>query len=110
MTLTTRTPLRRGKPLRQVSRKRARENRQRAAIIDQLWPGRVVQCWRAGCTRLADDVHEILTRGRGGSITDPGNLAPMCRSCHGEATNEARWAYDQGLLVHSWPAGREVTA
>lgn len=101
--LETHSTLHRGGPLRQVSTKRARENRQRAAVIDQLWPGRIVQCWREGCPRLADDVHEIRTRARGGSITDPANLAPLCRACHDETTNEAPWAYSQGLLVHSWP-------
>lgn len=100
--LETHTGLRRGGRLRQVSTKRARENRQRAAVIDQLWPGRIVQCWRAGCPRLADDVHEIRTRARGGSISDAANLAPLCRICHDEATNEAPWAYEQGLLAHSW--------
>lgn len=97
-----RTELQRHGRLRPVSPKRARENRQRAAVIDQLWPGRIVQCWREGCPRFADDVHEIQTRARGGSITDPANLAPLCRECHGEATREAPWAYEQGLLVHSW--------
>jgi len=96
LTRKTRLPL--------VSRKRARENRQRAAVIDRLWPGRVTQCWRDGCPRLADDIHEIQTRARGGSITDPANLAPLCRPCHDEATNEAPWAYEQGLLAHSWEA------
>ena len=96
--------LSRSKPLPQVSRKRARENRQRAAVIDRLWPGRIAQCWRDGCPRLADDIHEIQTRARGGSITDPANLAPLCRPCHDEATNDAPWAYEQGLLAHSWEA------
>jgi 5-methylcytosine-specific restriction endonuclease McrA len=99
--------------IKPVSTKRAKENRQRAKVIDELWPGRIVECWRDGCTRLADDVHEIQTRARGGSITDPANLAPLCRTCHGEATREAPWAYEQGLLAHSWPAagdGAEVAA
>jgi hypothetical protein len=55
---------------------------------------------------MADDVHEPLTRARGGSITDPGNAVPLCRQCHDEITfqpeSELGWAYDLGLLRHSW--------
>lgn len=89
--------------VRPVSKKRQRENRERAELIRQLWPVRPM-CVRPGCPRLADDVHEILTRARGGSITDAANFAPLCRKCHDEVTNEAPWAYETGLLVHSWGA------
>jgi hypothetical protein len=100
-------PMLRAGPLRSVSDKRRRENRERAKVVAGLWPERP-RCARPGCPRLADDVHEILTRARGGSITDPENFAPLCRACHDEATNEAPWAYEFGLLVHSWEATDEV--
>lgn len=94
-------------PVRQVSAKRAAENRKRRAMIDALYPERP-RCARPGCTALADDIHEPLTRGRGGSITDPENAVPLCRACHDEITfrpeSELGWAYEAGLLRHSWDA------
>lgn len=93
--------------VRRVSAKRAAENRKRRAMIDALYPERP-RCARPGCGRLADDIHEPLTRGRGGSITDPENAVPLCRACHDEITfrpeSELGWAYEAGLLRHSWDA------
>jgi hypothetical protein len=97
-----RKPPGRRKPLRPVSKKRAKENRVRAAVIAELYPERP-RC-ACGCGRLADDVHEILSRARGGSITDPGNLAPVARVCHDAITDEAPFGYELGLSVHSWDA------
>jgi hypothetical protein len=95
------------KPLRPVSAKRARENRQRRQMVTDLYPERP-HCARPGCPRMADDLHEPLTRARGGSITDEANQVPLCRPCHDEVTfrpeSELQWAYDAGLLVHSWDA------
>jgi 5-methylcytosine-specific restriction endonuclease McrA len=96
-------------PLRSVSDKRRAENRERAAMLRQMFPEPVL-CARPGCTRLAQDAHEPLTRARGGSITDPENVRGLCRPCHDEVTfrpeSELGWAYDCGLLVHSWDANR----
>ena len=89
-------------PLPQVSRKRARENRQRRAMADQQWPDGRPRCVVPWCKRLADDLHEPLTRARGGSITDPDNAVPLCRPCHDEIGDEPGWAYDLVLLAHSW--------
>jgi hypothetical protein len=96
-------------PLRPVSDKRRAENRERRAMIAALYPERP-RCARPGCRRWADDVHEPLTRARGGSIADPANQVPLCRPCHDEVTfrpeSELDWAYSAGLLIHSWDAGR----
>ncbi|HEY1668589.1 MAG TPA: hypothetical protein VGG54_23090 [Trebonia sp.] len=108
--------------IRPVSDKRQRENRQRRAMVDQLWPERPICAVYAlfqiapdsvpadvigRCGRWADDVHEPLGRGRGGSITDPGNATAPCRPCHDHVTftpeSKLGWAYDAGLLRHSWP-------
>src|ERR1035438_1328174 len=109
--LRARTPLAksapaRGKPLRQVSKKRAKENRVRAAVIAGLYPERP-RC-DCGCGRLADDVHEILSRARGGSITDGANFAGVAPVCHNATTDEAPFGYELGLSVHSWGAQRGV--
>lgn len=42
------------------------------------------------CQGAAVDGHEISTRGRGGSITDPDNVLPGCRGCH-------RWVTDHPI-------------
>lgn len=94
--IPTKTPLRRKKPLargcklRRVSRKRARMGRNRTRC-NQLVALRS-QGWcelRIGgvCQGKGVMVHEILTRARGGSITDPENCLHACAACH-------RWAHD----------------
>ena len=98
----------RTKPISPVSKKRAGENRERAALIKKLYPERP-RCVRPGCPWLADDIHENLSRARsGGVITDPDMWRPLCRRCHDEVTfrpeSELGWAYSAGLLVHSWDA------
>ena len=100
--------------LNQVSAKRRAQNRQRRAMVNRLWPDGCPPCFVPWCTRLADDLHEALTRARGGSITDPENAFPLCRQHHDEVTfrpeSELQWAYDLGILIHSWdaPKGGEV--
>lgn len=91
--------------LRPVSAKRAAENRVRRQVAHATF-GRDPWCHRPGCTSPAVDCHEPLTRSRGGSITDPNNMVPLCRPCHDEVTfGEPAWAYELGLLVHSWDGG-----
>lgn len=110
--LSRRTPLRRGgplqrrTPLRSVSPRRAAEARRRRELIAELFGGITPPCARPGCTRQAVDIHEPLTRARGGSITDPGNWVPLCRPCHDEITLGPAWAYEAGLLIHSWDGER----
>src|SRR5215207_4781530 len=88
--------------LRRVSPKRAREHRERKAMVESRWPGGVrPRCIVPWCTRLADDVHEPLTRARGGSITDPDNTVPVCRGHNEELTLEPAWGYALVLLVGS---------
>lgn len=112
----TRTALARGGtlerrvPIRQVSAKRAAASRVRRAMIRRLYPERPL-CAVPWCCGLADDVHEPLTRARGGSITDENNQVPLCRAHHDDVTfrpeSELGWAYELGILVHSWDTARE---
>jgi hypothetical protein len=90
--------------LNPVSKKRQRENRERNAMLRSMFPEpENVMCVVPGCCNRADDPHEPLTRARGGSITDPTNIAPLCRPHHREITDtEPEWAYALGLLKHSW--------
>lgn len=109
--LTRGAPLERGStlqrhtPIRPVSRKRAAEIRVRRKMLAAMFPERPL-CALPWCTRWADDVHEPLTRARGGSITDPDNAVPLCRPHHDEITftpeSALGWAYGLELLRHSW--------
>jgi hypothetical protein len=95
----------RQKPIKPVSLKQARQNRERAAMADRLYPDRregTVMCAVPWCPRLADDLHEPLTRARGGSITDEDNQTPTCRQHNDELTLEPEWGYRLGFLKHSW--------
>jgi hypothetical protein len=94
------------KRINPVSDKRRAENRERRAMADRRWPDRrdgTVMCAKPGCGHPADDLHEILPRGRGGSITDEENTIPLCRQHNEELTLEPAWGYELGLLKHSWP-------
>lgn len=44
------------------------------------------------------DMHEILTRGRGGSPTDPDNILCLCRDCHEWVTTHEEEARKLGLV------------
>lgn len=61
---------------------------------------------RPVCQRcLADrsqDIHELKSRARGGSITDLDNLVALCRSCHSWVTQNPAQAKEQGWLKSSW--------
>lgn len=94
-------------PIKAVSAKRARENRERRAMLEEMFPEpENVMCVVPGCCDGADDAHEPMTRGRGGSITDPDNVVPICRQHHAEVTfkpeSELGWAYELGILRHGW--------
>jgi len=61
------------------------------------------------CTATATDLHEVLTRARGGSITDPVNIRLVCRHHNWMFANDAEpWMYDLGFLAHSWPDGGDA--
>lgn len=44
------------------------------------------------------DMHEVLTRARGGSPTDPGNILCLCRRCHEWVTTHETEARALGLV------------
>lgn len=113
------TPLKRGGKIKSVSVKRARENRVRAKIKSQVLRTRSV-C-EAGqainavdrhhqCHRSPDDIHEPLTRARGGSITDPDNMIVVCRACHNWIHQHPKAATTVGLLIHSYTDHYDVVS
>lgn len=89
--------------MRPVSKKRAGENRKRKKVTDAMkregnvMCGFVTQYGEWACPLRADDVHEIVSRARGGSITDPANLLPLCRTHHRWVTEHPIEAEKLGL-------------
>lgn len=101
--------LRRSERLAPRSKKRAADDRERGKVIRALFPaGEFHQCAVPGCASEATDPHEPLTRARGGSVTDPHNIVGLCRLHHNEIHLEPDWAYDLGLLRHSWDTQGET--
>jgi hypothetical protein len=109
--LQSRSVLATGKPparharIKPVSDKRRAENRERRKMADATFGDRPLCAirWGSGCTRWADDLDEILSRGRGGSITDAANTTPGCRWCHTQKTGHPAEAEERGFLL---PSGR----
>lgn len=89
--------------LRSRSRKGAAEDRERGKVLRAMFPEPVV-CAVPDCGQVATDPHEPLTRARGGSVVDPANIVGICRRHHSEIHAEPPWAYELGLLRHSWEA------
>jgi 5-methylcytosine-specific restriction endonuclease McrA len=50
----------------------------------------------------SQDIHELKSRARGGSITDETNLVALCRTCHTWVTQNPALAKEQGWLKNSW--------
>jgi 5-methylcytosine-specific restriction endonuclease McrA len=93
-----RSPLARRTPLRARSARRARLYRQvRIPVVKRLLLA-IPVCER--CQRNpSQDIHERLSRARGGSITDPANLVALCRRCHEFVTTHPKDAEAEGWSV-----------
>jgi len=89
------------------SRKREAIYRQRRPLVAALLAERPI-CERCG-TNPSDDVHEVVSRARGGSILDRSNLVCLCRSCHTWLTDHPAAAVDEGFSAHSWDRDRWTT-
>ena len=90
-------------PLKAVSDKRKKENRERAKVLQfrRQWNHCEAQCCD-GCTDRPTDGHEILTRARGGSITDTTNILMVCRPCHTWITDNPQEANRFGFTIPRW--------
>ena len=105
--LKQKTPLKRKTPLRPVSKKRQKIQTQRRELVRNELEYRqwceagphitrhLISCLtetqkrsvrtdaqKAVCDGRAVDIHEPLTRARGGSILDVKNTMAVCRKCH----------------------------
>ena len=95
-------PLKRNTPVKPVSAKRAKEQRQRTRMLTEVY-GTNPPCAR--CGGPADDAHELLSRARGGSIIDPTNIVPLCRADHRWITEHPAEAAAEG-----WALSRKDSA
>ena len=84
-------------PIRPVSAKRARANRRRTEVLRSLY-GTPCAARLAMCTGRAEQGHEVLSRARGGSITDPENIIGVCAPCHQWITEHPLEATERGLM------------
>jgi len=58
--------------------------------------------WDDNCQRRSMDVHEPLTRARGGSILSRDNAVATCRHCHRQIHIHPNQATDRGFLISRW--------
>lgn len=84
-----------------MSKRRRKENEQRRRVVEQMTDGVRPTCFVEGCTLLADDAHEVLSRARGGSIVDPVNIRFVCRPHHNLITTNPAWAEANGYALPS---------
>lgn len=98
-------------PIAPTSKKRAALLRKRKKLTEAMKEDGSVMCqfeWKTStaffeemvvrCLRRADDLHEIVSRARGGSIVDPENVVPLCREHHRWVTEHPLEAAELGLL------------
>lgn len=113
-----RTPLKRGGPIerktriRPVSKKREALNRARRDFVAgflaahprcQAGPLVMPVDHRHRCDLWSCDVHEVVTRARGGSILDADNCRAICRACHDWIHSHPADATTVGLLASRYP-------
>ena len=87
--------------MRHRSAKRAKLYRdERVPLVVNLLIERPVceRCKASG----SQDIHELKSRARGGSIIDVNNLVALCRACHNWITTHPAEATAEGWLKHSW--------
>ena len=82
------------------SKKREAIYRKRRPLVEQLLAERPI-CERCA-TNPSTEIHEVVTRARGGSILDPANCRALCRLCHFHITTHPKQAHEEGLMAHSW--------
>ena len=89
--------------MRQQSTEARRIARIRAQMAREKRESGHVMCqWPAGCNQRWTDQNEILSRARGGSPIDPGNIIDLCREHHSWLTTHPREAHEMGLQPHGW--------
>lgn len=107
-----RTPIKRGKSLNPVSKKRRKEAPLRRALVDQhlsITPYCEATLVGLDCTFEASDVHEVIPRGRRpGAHLDPELFVSLCRNCHTWLTGNPSWATRHGYMLSATAGGADI--
>lgn len=90
------------------SAKRRAEAPARAALYDVVRARQGPVCAWPKCHELWADVHEVHTRGRGGSHVDERVVIGLCRAHNTYAGDETRRAECAGGVVPSWAAVNDL--
>lgn len=88
-------------------KKQAAYVKERVPLVKQMLEEQPI-CMRCR-TNPSDDVHEIVSRARGGSITDRANLVCLCRRCHSWVTTHPKEAEAEGWSAASWERDQYTT-
>jgi len=86
--------------MRQRSRKMTKIYVERRKLVAEILEENPV-CKRC-YAKQATEVHEILSRARGGSILDKNNCVALCHDCHFWITTNPAAAKADGWLKNSW--------
>lgn len=85
--------------MRYRSKKTARAYIARRKLVAEMLDDAI--CERCKSAQ-ATEVHEVLTRARGGSILDKDNCVALCHACHAWITTHPKEAHEEGFMRHSW--------
>ena len=84
-------------PLRQVSKKRAKQLRSYSALRKNFLADHPF-CQVVGCKpRYSTQIHHRSHR-EGKRLNDVDNFVAVCDNCHNEIHQNPKWAREQGLL------------
>lgn len=99
--------VKRSAPIKRTGRLNYRSKKRAALYKDERIPIVIAMleakpiCERCKVAK-SSDIHELKSRARGGSITDPKNLSALCRPCHSWITTHPADATAEGWLRNSW--------
>jgi 5-methylcytosine-specific restriction endonuclease McrA len=107
-----RSPIKRStKPIKKKSAKRELADVDRRIFVAEML---ALHPWCTACPVFAKhdglvtytrhpsrDIHELVRRSQGGSVTDPDNCIAVCRPCHTRIGENPQLAFDLGLAKRS---------
>lgn len=82
-------------PLRRVSKKRAKQNREYSRLREEFLRSKPI-C--DVCGARATEIHHKKGRFRD-RLLDQDYFAPLCQTCHRKVHLNPKWAYSVGLMV-----------
>jgi hypothetical protein len=101
----------RSTPIRRRSAKKRAEENARAVLRRELFEERGPWC-QGGCGRYWSEMHEVLSRGRGGDPLDKHNILCLCLWCHHAVTaNPAKaeeYGYSRSATPDEQPSTRKL--